>query len=43
VPDSSSDSPELFQYNGKYVLAVNWGALRAYDPATGDEAWRVGR
>ena len=43
VPDSSSDSPELFQYNGKYVLAVNWGALRAYDPATGAEAWRVGR
>ena len=43
VPDSSSDSPELFQYNGKYVLAVNWGALRAYDPATGVEAWRVGR
>jgi len=25
------------------VLAVNWGALRAYDPATGAEAWRVGR
>jgi outer membrane protein assembly factor BamB len=43
VPDSSSDSPELFQYNGKYVLAVNWGALRAYDPATGAEVWRVGR
>jgi hypothetical protein len=43
VPDSSSDSPELFQYNGQYVLAVNWGALRAYDPATGKEAWRVGR
>ena len=29
--------------NGKYVLAVNWGALRAYEPATGAEAWRVGR
>jgi hypothetical protein len=43
VPDISSDSPELFQYNGKYVLAVNWGALRAYDPATGSEVWRVGR
>jgi hypothetical protein len=43
ITDSSSDSPELFRYNGKYVLAVNWGALRAYEPATGAEAWRVGR
>jgi outer membrane protein assembly factor BamB len=43
IPDTSSDSPELFKFNGKYVLAVNWGALRAYEPATGAEAWRVGR
>jgi len=43
IPDMSSDSPEFFQFNGKYVLAVNWGALRAYDPATGSEVWRVGR
>jgi len=43
IPDTSSDSPELFQYNGRYVLAVNWGALRAYEPATGKEVWRVGR
>lgn len=43
IPDTSSDSPELFQYNGRYVLAVNWGALRAYEPATGTEVWRVGR
>ena len=43
VPDSSSNSPDLFKFNGKYVLAVNWGALRAYEPATGAEAWRVGR
>jgi outer membrane protein assembly factor BamB len=43
IPDVSSDNPELFQFNGKYVLAVNWGALRAYDPATGSEVWRVGR
>jgi hypothetical protein len=43
VPDSVSNSPEFFKFNGKYVLAVNWGALRAYDPATGAEAWRVGR
>jgi len=43
VPDTSSNSPDLFKFNGKYVLAVNWGALRAYEPATGAEAWRVGR
>jgi hypothetical protein len=43
IPDMSSDSPEFFRFNGKYVLAVNWGALRAYDPATGNEVWRVGR
>ncbi|HEY1536443.1 MAG TPA: PQQ-binding-like beta-propeller repeat protein, partial [Polyangiaceae bacterium] len=43
ITDTSSDSPELFRYNGKYVVAVNWGALRAYEPATGAEAWRVGR
>ena len=43
ITDTSSDSPEFFRYNGKYVLAVNWGALRAYEPATGAEAWRVGR
>ncbi|HEY0464032.1 MAG TPA: hypothetical protein VGC79_07480 [Polyangiaceae bacterium] len=43
VPDSSSNSPDFFKFNGKYVLAVNWGALRAYEPATGAEAWRVGR
>ncbi|MEP7050322.1 MAG: PQQ-binding-like beta-propeller repeat protein [Pseudomonadota bacterium] len=43
IADSVSNSPEFFRYNGKYVLAVNWGALRAYDPATGAEAWRVGR
>ena len=43
ITDSSSSSPEFFKYNGKYVLAVNWGALRAYEPATGAEAWRVGR
>jgi len=43
VPDSVSNSPEFFEFNGKYVLGVNWGALRAYDPATGAEAWRVGR
>jgi hypothetical protein len=43
VPDSSSDSPDFFKFNGKYVLAVNWGALRAYEPGTGAEAWRVGR
>jgi len=43
VPDSVSNSPDFFAFNGKYVLAVNWGALRAYEPATGAEAWRVGR
>ena len=43
IPDTSSDSPDFFKFNGKYVLAVNWGALRAYEPATGAEAWRVGR
>jgi len=43
ITDSVSNSPELFKFNGKYVLAVNWGALRAYEPATGAEAWRVGR
>jgi len=43
IPDTSSDSPEFFRYNGQYVLAVNWGALRAYDPASGSEVWRVGR
>jgi len=43
VPDTVSNSPEFFKFNGKYVLAVNWGALRAYDPANGAEAWRVGR
>ena len=43
IPDISSDNPEFFQFNGMYVLAVAWGALRAYDPATGNEAWRVGR
>lgn len=43
IPDSVSNSPEFLKFNGKYVLAVNWGALRAYDPATGAEAWRVGR
>ena len=43
VPDTVSNSPDYFKFNGKYLLAVNWGALRAYDPATGAEAWRVGR
>jgi len=43
IPDSVSNSPEFFKFNGKYLLAVNWGALRAYDPGTGAEAWRVGR
>jgi len=43
IPDSVSNSPEFFKFNGKYLLAVNWGALRAYEPATGAEAWRVGR
>jgi hypothetical protein len=43
IPDSVSNSPDFFKFNGKYVLAANWGALRAYDPATGAEAWRVGR
>ena len=43
VPDSSTDNPQFFKYNGKYVVAVSWGALRAYDPATGSEVWRVGR
>ena len=43
ITDTSSDSPEFFRYNGKYVVAVNWGALRAYEPATGAEVWRVGR
>ncbi|HET7542279.1 MAG TPA: hypothetical protein VFK05_20565 [Polyangiaceae bacterium] len=43
IPDTSSDSPDFFKFNGKYVLAVNWGALRAYELATGAEAWRVGR
>jgi len=43
VPDSVSNNPQYFKFNGKYVLAVSWGALRAYDPATGAEAWRVGR
>lgn len=43
VPDTVSNNPRFFQYNGRYVLAVSSGALRAYDPATGSEAWRVGR
>jgi len=43
VTDSVTNNPRFFQANGKYVLAVSWGALRAYDPATGAEAWRVGR
>ena len=43
VTDSVSHGPRSFKFNGKYVLAVSWGALRAYDPATGAEAWRVGR
>jgi len=43
IPDSVSNDPDFFKYNGKYVLAANWGALRAYEPATGAEAWRVGR
>ncbi|MEO6603881.1 MAG: PQQ-binding-like beta-propeller repeat protein [Polyangiaceae bacterium] len=43
VTDSVTNNPRFFMSNGKYVLAVSWGALRAYDPATGSEAWRVGR
>jgi len=43
VTDSVTNNPRFFKSNGKYVLAVSWGALRAYDPATGAEAWRVGR
>lgn len=43
VTDSVTNNPSFFKSNGKYVLAVSWGALRAYDPATGAEAWRVGR
>ncbi|HEY4158024.1 MAG TPA: hypothetical protein VGM29_08000 [Polyangiaceae bacterium] len=43
VPDISSNNPESFEFNGRYVIAANWGALRAYSPSTGDEAWRVGR
>lgn len=43
ITDSVSHGPRSFKFNGKYVLAVSWGALRAYDPATGAEAWRVGR
>ena len=43
LTDSVTNNPRFFKANGKYVLAVSWGALRAYDPATGTEAWRVGR
>lgn len=43
VIDSVTNNPRFFKSNGKYVLAVSWGALRAYEPATGAEAWRVGR
>jgi PQQ-like domain len=43
VTDSVTNNPRFFKSNGKYVLAVSWGALRAYEPATGAEAWRVGR
>ncbi len=43
VSDSVTNNPRFFAANGKYVLAVSWGALRAYEPATGAEAWRVGR
>jgi len=43
VTDSVTNNPRFFVSNGKYVLAVSWGALRAYEPATGAEAWRVGR
>ena len=43
VTDSVTNNPRFFKYNGKYVLAVSWGALRAYEPTTGAEAWRVGR
>ena len=43
VTDTVTNNPRFFKSNGKYVVAVSWGALRAYDPATGAEAWRVGR
>ena len=43
VSDSVTNNPRFFAANGKYVLAVSWGALRAYEPTTGAEAWRVGR
>lgn len=40
--DPSGDV-SLFEFNGRYVIAAWWGALHAYDPATGHEVWRVGR
>jgi outer membrane protein assembly factor BamB len=42
VSDHVSEDVALFEYNGKYVVAVSGAALRAYDPATGAEVWRIG-
>lgn len=38
-----SGSVNLFESNGRYVIATWGGALHAYDPMTGREVWRVGR
>lgn len=36
-------SVEQFAFNGRYLIAMYWGAVYAYEPKTGELAWKVGQ
>jgi hypothetical protein len=40
---SANEKRAIVAGNAAEMRAVNWGALRAYEPMTGAEAWRLGR
>lgn len=39
----SSQALAYFEYNGRYVVLAAWVGLHAFDPATGERAWHIGR
>lgn len=38
-----TNSVYQFQFNGRYLIAMYWGKVYAYEPTTGEIAWTVGR
>ena len=34
---------EQFQFNGRYLIAMYWAKLYAYEPKTGEIVWTIGR